>query len=74
MMNILFISLWTEAQLDLIGDLCTMLLEDIVHDEEVVRSSAAEALAAALKQHKDFVPGVLHKLLEIYEEKLYVCI
>ncbi len=49
-----------------------MIVEDLVHDEEVVREAAAEALAAAIEKNRDQVECTLSQLLELYEDKLYV--
>lgn len=52
--------------------LCSALLEDVVHDVEVVRNIAPLALAAAINEHPDVAPFILQQLLDLYEEKLKV--
>ena len=49
-----------------------MLVSVVVHDEASIRSAGAEALAAALAIHRRHIPGVLARLLSLYEEKCYV--
>ncbi|KAH9524200.1 translational activator of GCN4 [Bulinus truncatus] len=53
-------------------ELCAAIVEDCIHDNEVVRSSAALALAQALSQHPTQIPVTLDTLLEQYEAKLYL--
>ena len=52
--------------------LCSVLLEDVAHDVEVVRNAASPALAAAITEHPDVAPFILQQLLDLYEEKLKV--
>ncbi|XP_033102350.1 eIF-2-alpha kinase activator GCN1-like [Anneissia japonica] len=63
-------SLWESADLQVHRDLCQLLLEDVIHHEEVIRSAASEALENVLNEFPDQVDGVLKKLFEIYEDKL----
>ena len=48
------------------------LVDDVVHNEAVVRQAAAGALATAVANHAENVATVLEALMEVYEEKLYV--
>ena len=54
------------------ADLCTRLVVDTTHNEEVIRQAGAVGLANALAENPDYVPAVLQQLMEVYEEKLYV--
>ncbi len=64
--------LWEEADLQMDADLCTRLVIDTTHNEEVIREAGALALANALADNPDYVPAVLQQLITVYEEKLYV--
>uniref|UniRef100_A0A8C2WX06 GCN1 activator of EIF2AK4 n=1 Tax=Cyclopterus lumpus TaxID=8103 RepID=A0A8C2WX06_CYCLU len=63
--------LWESLALELVPELCTLLIGDITHHEEAVRSAAAEALSSALSQYRDQAAPVLGQLTELYHEKLY---
>ena len=52
--------------------LCSALLEDVVHDVEVIRKAAAPALAAAITEHPDVAPSILQQLVDLYDVKLKV--
>ncbi len=54
------------------AELCTRLVVDTTHNEEVIREASALALASALAENPDYVPAVLQQLMEVYEDKLYV--
>ncbi|XP_013411317.1 eIF-2-alpha kinase activator GCN1 [Lingula anatina] len=64
--------LWTEADLQLEEELCSLLPNDVIHSEAVIREAAADALAAALKEFPEQVPLVLEQLMDKYREKLYL--
>ncbi|XP_055861350.1 eIF-2-alpha kinase activator GCN1-like [Biomphalaria glabrata] len=53
-------------------ELCAAIVEDCIHDNEVVRSSAALALAQVLSKHPSQIPCILRTLLDQYEAKLYL--
>ncbi len=53
-------------------ELCTAIVCDTTHDQEVVRSGAALALAQVLTQHTAHVPPTLRTLLDLYQDKLYL--
>ncbi|XP_005111057.1 eIF-2-alpha kinase activator GCN1 [Aplysia californica] len=53
-------------------ELCTAIVPDTTHDQEVVRTGAAMALSQVLEKHQTYVPATLHTLLELYQEKLYL--
>lgn len=53
-------------------ELCTAIVVDTTHAQEVVRSGAALALAQVLEKHPSHIPAILQTLLDLYEEKLYV--
>lgn len=53
--------------------LCSALLEDVVHDVEVIRKAAAPALAAAVTEHPDVASAILQQLVDLYDVKLKVC-
>ena len=53
--------------------LCSALLEDVVHDVEVIRkAAAAPALPAAINEHADVAPAILQQLVDLYDVKLKV--
>lgn len=56
------------------SDLCPLLIEDVIHHEEVVRSAGAEALSSAVSQYQDQSITVLSRLTELYHQKLYVSV
>ena len=58
--------------MELDADLCTRLVKDTIHDEEVIRQAGSVALANALADNPDYLPAVLQQLIDVYEEKLYV--
>lgn len=53
-------------------DMCSPLVEDVIHDEEIIRQAAAEALAATLNHHREYVTPIIDQLLQKYEEKYQV--
>lgn len=53
-------------------ELCTDLIEDVIHHEENVRKAASSALAKVLVCHRNQVESVLYELLNKYEEKLFL--
>ncbi|XP_068166575.1 stalled ribosome sensor GCN1 [Antennarius striatus] len=63
--------LWESLDLELVPELCSLLIEDITHHEEAVRSAAAEAQSKAISQYRDQSATVLNQLIEIYHQKLY---
>lgn len=52
--------------------MCSPLVEDVIHDEEIIRQAAAEALAATLNHHREYVTPIIDQLLQKYEEKYQV--
>uniref|UniRef100_A0A1A8L3W7 GCN1 general control of amino-acid synthesis 1-like 1 n=2 Tax=Nothobranchius pienaari TaxID=704102 RepID=A0A1A8L3W7_9TELE len=63
--------LWESLDLELVSDLCSMLIGDITHHEEAIRSAAAEALSSAVSQYRDQSASVLGQLTDLYHQKLY---
>ncbi|KAM6945032.1 stalled ribosome sensor GCN1 [Lycodopsis pacificus] len=63
--------LWESLALELVPELCSLLIGDITHHEEAVRCAAAEALSSAVSQYKDQAATVLGQLTELYHQKLY---
>ncbi|XP_030646777.1 eIF-2-alpha kinase activator GCN1 [Chanos chanos] len=57
--------------LELVPELCPLLIADVTHHEEVVRTAGAEALSSAVSQYRDQAPSVLAQLTELYHQKLY---
>lgn len=53
-------------------ELCSAVVDDTIHDQEVVRTGAALALAQIVEKHPSHIPSILKTLLDLYEEKLYV--
>lgn len=66
--------LWSDREFPDYAELFPMLIADVVHDEGAVREAAADGLAGAVALHPKYVKTVLDELLEVYEDKLYVCI
>ncbi|KAJ8285786.1 hypothetical protein GJAV_G00030940 [Gymnothorax javanicus] len=67
----LAVRLWDSLCLELVPELCPMLIGDVTHHEEAVRSAGAEALSSAVSQYSDQAPAVLGQLTELYHQKLY---
>uniref|UniRef100_A0A7N6AYX0 TOG domain-containing protein n=1 Tax=Anabas testudineus TaxID=64144 RepID=A0A7N6AYX0_ANATE len=63
--------LWESLGLELVPELCSLLIGDITHHEEAVRSAAADALSSAVSQYRDQSAAVLGQLTELYHQKLY---
>ena len=53
-------------------ELCTAIVEDSCHNEEVVRVGAGLALAQVLMTHPEHTPVALDTLLGLYQDKLHV--
>lgn len=72
-MSLLFLfRLWQSLDLELVPELCSLLIGDITHHEEAIRSAAAEALSSAVSQYTHQSASVLGQLTELYNQKLYV--
>ncbi|XP_018524768.1 eIF-2-alpha kinase activator GCN1 [Lates calcarifer] len=63
--------LWESLGLELVPELCSLLIGDVTHHEEAVRSAAAEALSSAVSEYRDQSATVLGQLTELYHQKLY---
>ncbi|XP_056628816.1 eIF-2-alpha kinase activator GCN1 isoform X1 [Triplophysa dalaica] len=63
--------IWETLCLELVSDLCPLLIEDVIHHVEDVRSAGAEALSIAISQYKDQSTTVLSRLTELYHQKLF---
>ncbi|KAJ8263285.1 hypothetical protein COCON_G00157420 [Conger conger] len=63
--------LWDSLFLELVPELCTLLIGDVTHHEEAVRTAGAEALSSAVSQYRGQAPAVLGQLTELYHQKLY---
>uniref|UniRef100_UPI0037E8FE79 stalled ribosome sensor GCN1 n=1 Tax=Semicossyphus pulcher TaxID=241346 RepID=UPI0037E8FE79 len=63
--------LWESLDLELVPEICSLLIGDVTHHEEAVRSAAAEALSNAVSQYRDQSATVLGQLTELYHQKLY---
>lgn len=64
--------LWDSMGLELQPDICSVLIKDVIHYEEAVRQAGAEALSKGVEQYRSQTREVMNKLMEIYQEKLYV--
>ena len=64
--------LWEALCLELVPELCALLIGDVTHHEEAVRSAGAEALSKAVSEYRGQSPTVLARLTELYHQKLYV--
>lgn len=69
----LAVKLWSSADLDFPTTLCSELLIDIEHPVECIQAAAAQALAALLENNPGEVKPILDKLLQLYNERLVVC-
>lgn len=58
--------------LDLQSDLCSLLIDDVIYHEAAVRQAGAEALSQAVARYQRQAAEVMGRLMEIYQEKLYV--
>lgn len=67
-----FPRLWQTLFLELVPELCPLLIKDVTHHEETVRAAAAEALSSAVSQYPEESASVLSQLTELYQQKLYV--
>jgi len=56
------------------NELCDALVSDLAHNEPAIRTAAAEALAAALTDHRTYIPSALDLVLDLYTEHLKVSI
>ncbi|KAL4660360.1 eIF-2-alpha kinase activator GCN1 [Arapaima gigas] len=63
--------LWQSLCLELVPELCTLLIDDVTHHEEAVRAAGAEALSNAVNCYREQAPAVLARLTELYHQKLY---
>uniref|UniRef100_A0A670ZVW9 GCN1 activator of EIF2AK4 n=1 Tax=Pseudonaja textilis TaxID=8673 RepID=A0A670ZVW9_PSETE len=64
--------LWVSMALELQPDICSILIQDVIHHEQAVRQAGAEALSKGVEQYRSQTKDVMAKLMEIYQEKLYV--
>lgn len=58
--------------LELQPDICSVLIKDVIHHEEAVRQAGAEALSKGVEEYRSQTRDVMTKLMELYQEKLYV--
>ncbi|XP_035236035.1 eIF-2-alpha kinase activator GCN1 [Anguilla anguilla] len=63
--------LWESLCLELVPELCALLIGDVTHHEEAVRSAGAEALSSAVSQYRGQAPAALGQLTQLYHQKLY---
>ncbi|KAK3540518.1 hypothetical protein QTP70_032734, partial [Hemibagrus guttatus] len=63
--------LWQTLCLELVPELCPLLISDVTYHEETVRVAAAEALSCAVSQYQEESAVVLSQLTELYQQKLY---
>lgn len=54
-------------------EMCSPLVEDVIHPEEIVRKASAQCLAKSLECNENYVVPTLELLLENYDKKLEVC-
>uniref|UniRef100_G1SPJ5 Stalled ribosome sensor GCN1 n=2 Tax=Oryctolagus cuniculus TaxID=9986 RepID=G1SPJ5_RABIT len=64
--------LWSTMGLDLQPDLCSLLIDDVIYHEAAVRQAGADALSQAVAHYQRQAAEVMGRLMEIYQEKLYV--
>lgn len=53
-------------------EMCSPLVEDVIHPEEIVRKAAAPCLARTLECHTEYIVPTLELLLENYDKQLEV--
>ena len=53
-------------------DMCTPLVNDVIHPEEIVRKAAAQCLAKTLECHTEYIDATIDMLLQKYDDKLEV--
>lgn len=58
--------------LNLQPDLCSLLIDDVIYHEAAVRQAGADALSQAVACYQHKAAEVMGRLMEIYQEKLYV--
>uniref|UniRef100_A0A8C6YI46 GCN1 activator of EIF2AK4 n=1 Tax=Naja naja TaxID=35670 RepID=A0A8C6YI46_NAJNA len=63
--------LWVSMALELQPDICSILIQDVIHHEQAVRQAGAEALSKGVEQYRSQTKDVMAKLMGIYQEKLY---
>ncbi|XP_066545283.1 stalled ribosome sensor GCN1 isoform X2 [Amia ocellicauda] len=63
--------LWQSLCLEVVPELCTLLIGDVTQAEGAVRAAGADALSSAVSQYRDRAPAVMGQLVELYQEKLY---
>ncbi|XP_018587208.2 LOW QUALITY PROTEIN: eIF-2-alpha kinase activator GCN1 [Scleropages formosus] len=63
--------LWQSLCLELVPELCALLIDDVTHHEGAVRAAGAEALSNAVSCYREQAPAVLARLTELYHQKLY---
>ncbi|XP_035228033.1 eIF-2-alpha kinase activator GCN1-like [Stegodyphus dumicola] len=64
--------LWNDLEFTKCAELCTLILNDLINPEALVRQAAADALAALFPDFPEYIAPTIEKLLEIYHEKLYL--
>lgn len=64
--------LWNESGMEVAPSLCNLLINDVIHEEAVVREAAAEALADAVEQHRECAETALQAVYDTYTDKLTV--
>ncbi|XP_030828154.1 eIF-2-alpha kinase activator GCN1-like isoform X1 [Strongylocentrotus purpuratus] len=63
---------WTDGNFKGSPELCTMLLDDVIHDIAVIRQSGAAALSAILAENPEELDKVMSILFKKYQEKLVI--
>ncbi|CAG02489.1 unnamed protein product [Tetraodon nigroviridis] len=63
--------LWESLGLELVPELCSLLIGDVTHHEEAIRSASAEALSTAVSHYREQSAAVLSQLTQLYHQKLY---
>ncbi|KAM4051160.1 stalled ribosome sensor GCN1 isoform 1-T1 [Anomaloglossus baeobatrachus] len=62
---------WDDLDLKLRPDLCSLLITDVIHHEDAIRQSGAEALSHAVATYRHQASEVMIRLIQLYHEKLY---
>ncbi|GFQ96680.1 eIF-2-alpha kinase activator GCN1, partial [Trichonephila clavata] len=64
--------LWKDLMFSKSPQFYSLILEDVIHKEELVRKSAADSLACLFNEFPEDIASIIEKLIEVYHEKLYL--
>jgi hypothetical protein len=64
--------LFENAGLEMCPELCTSLIDELIHTEEAIRKSASLGLGQVLEEYPDHCAATLSMIFDKYEDMLYV--